>query len=283
MLDLPDKAVRDSDRSGLRDLDRMVEQRRDLTRFKRDQERALPRDGTGVVRGRRLPAADQPRRLTAYRQKELNKQKTAWSRDRKPIRVERAFDSVFTSAQELGRINDLLADHVGDVDALEEGTARTVRRVDRMLAQAESHNTADNIVYTPVRVPAGVNSGNVTAWLNRNFGDGTEVNFDRYTVTSHAAAQAAEAGDTERGGTAGWRPLCEIVTRRGGYTGKTPTSSGPHPDASHLLPRGIRLRCVGITTVPITRPDGTTYPRTVLQLEDLDDRQAPPASRPGRP
>jgi len=33
----------------------------------------------------------------------------------------------------------------------------------------------------------------------------------------------------------------------------------------------MRLRCVGVKTIPITAPDGTTYERTVLQLEDLSD------------
>lgn len=264
MLDPKDKDERDRSRDGLRDLDRMVEDLADLSRFRRDEERALPRDGTGEVRHRRRPADDEPRRLTAYRQKMLNKQKTALDRDRVPVRARRAFASVFNDdPSELARINDLLAAHVGDVDALEDKAARTVRRVDRVIRMAEGHNVADNIVYTPIRPPDAVNSGNVRDWLNRNFAAGTEVNFDRYTITSHHAAQA------DGGGPADWRPLCEIVTRRGAYVGKAPISDGPHPNGAHYLPRGLRLRCVGIASVPITRPDGTQYRRTVLQLEDL--------------
>jgi len=266
MLDVADKEARDDTRGGLRELDGMVE-RGGGSRHVKDENRALPRDGTGDVRSRRLPADSEPRRLTAYRQRILNTQKTAFSRDKVPVRVRRGFAQVFGSdIQELVRINDLLADNVGDVEALDEDTARKVRRVDRFLRMAEAHNKADNIVYTPIRPPQGVNSGNVTSWLNRNFGAGTEVNFDRYTVTSHSAFEADGEGTGAR-----WRPLCEIVTRRGAYVGKAPTSKGPHPNAGHYLPRGIPLRCVGIKTIPVTAPDGATYQRTVLQLEDLDD------------
>lgn len=268
MLDEADKQSRDDTRGGLRELDQMVENRGGLSRHVKDENRALPRDGTGNVRSRKFPADAEPRRISAYRQRILNTQKTAFGREKVPIRVRRAFAAVFGSdSGELVRINDLLADNVGDVDVLDEDTARKVRRVDRALRMGEAHNKADNIVYTPIRPPQGVNSGNVTSWLNRNFGDGTEVNFDRYTVTSHSAYEA------DGSGTAGtqWRPLCEIVTRRGVYVGNAPTSKGPHPNAGHYLPRGIRLRCVGVKTIPITAHNGTTYERTVLQLEDLDD------------
>ena len=268
MLDEADKQSRDNTRGGLRELDQMVENRGGLSRHVKDENRALPRDGTGNVRSRKFPTDAEPRRIIAYRQRILNTQKTAFGREKVPIRVRRAFAAVFgCDPGELVRINDLLADNVGDVDALDEDTARKVRRVDRALRMGEAHNKADNIVYTPIRPPQGVNSGNVTSWLNRNFGDGTEVNFDRYTVTSHSAYEA------DGSGTAGpqWRPLCEIVTRRGVYVGNAPTSKGPHPHAGHYLPRGIRLRCVGVKTIPITAQNGTTYERTVLQLEDLDD------------
>ncbi len=268
MLDEADKQSRDDTRGGLRELDRMVENRGGLSRHVKDENRALPRDGTGNVRSRKFPTDTEPRRITAYRQRILNTQKTAFGREKVPIRVRRAFAAVFGSDPgQLVRINDLLADNVGDVDALDEDTARKVRRVDRALRMGEAHNKADNIVYTPIRPPQGVNSGNVTSWLNRNFGDGTEVNFDRYTMASHSAYEA------DGSGTAGtqWRPLCEIVTRRGLYVGNAPTSKGPHPHAGHYLPRGIRLRCVGVKTISIVAQNGTTYDRTVLQLEDLDD------------
>ena len=268
MLDEADKQSRDNTRGGLRELDQMVENRGGLSRHVKDENRALPRDGTGNVRSRKFPTDAEPRRITAYRQRILNTQKTAFGREKVPIRVRRAFAAVFgCDPGELVRINDLLADNVGDVDALDEDTARKVRRVDRALRMGEAHNKADNIVYTPIRPPQGVNSGNVTSWLNRNFGDGTEVNFDRYTMASHSAYEA------DGSGTAGtqWRPLCEIVTRRGVYVGNAPTSKGPHPHAGHYLPRGIRLRCVGVTTIPVIAQNGTTYERTVLQMEDLDD------------
>ena len=268
MLDEAVKQSRDNTRGGLRELDQMVENRGGLSRHVKDENRALPRDGTGDVRSRRLPTDGEPRRITAYRQRILNTQKTAFGRQKVPIRVRRAFAAVFGSdSSELARINDLLADNVGDVEALDEDTARKVRRVDRALRTGESHNAADNIVYTPIRPPHGVNVGNVTGWLNRNFSDDTEVSFDRYTVTSHSAYEA------DGSGSAGprWRPLCEIVTRRGIYVGNAPTSKGPHPNAMHYLPRGMRLRCTGVKTIPITAPDGTTYERTVLQLEDLND------------
>ncbi len=150
MLDEADKRSRDDTRGGLRELDKMVENRGGLSRHVKDENRALPRDGTGNVRSRRLPADGEPRRITAYRQRILNTQKTAFGREKVPVRVSRAFAAVFGSdSRELARINDLLADNVGDVEALDEDTARKVRRVDRALRMGEAHNNADNIVYTP--------------------------------------------------------------------------------------------------------------------------------------
>ena len=221
MLDPNVKDERDQTRDGLRELDRMVEARPDLSRFRRDEERAHPRHGTGVVRHRRPPADTEPRRLTAYRQKMLNKQKTALDRDRLPVRPRRAFAAVFTDdPSELAGINDLLATHVGDIDVLDEATARTVRRVDRVIRMAEAHNVADNIVYTPIRPPDAVNSGNVRDWLNRNFAAGTEVTVDRYTITSHHAAQPTAAARATGGCCARSAPAA------------APTSAGTHQHRS---------------------------------------------------
>ena len=78
MLTPAGKKSRDLERAGLRDLDRRTENLPGLTRHKKDVNRTMPRDGTGPsVRPRRLPPDTQPRRLTVYRQRILNKQKTA--------------------------------------------------------------------------------------------------------------------------------------------------------------------------------------------------------------
>ena len=262
MLTPAEKQARDLDRSGLRDLDRRTENLPGMTRNKKDVNRTMPRDGTNPdVRPRRLPADTQPRRLTVYRQRILNKQKTALDRDRVPIRAKRAFHKVFTSSDELKAINDQLSSNVGDIAELDDLTRLTVQRVDRVLQMAEAHNTADNIVYTPIQVPAGVNSGNVEGWLKNGFAVDTEVNFDRYTVTSHEMSQTTEQHPA-------WRPVCEIVTRRGAYVGKAPKTNDTNSNADHLLPRGMQLRCIGIKTVPVISRDGTVQTRLVLQLED---------------
>jgi len=263
MLTPVGKQSRDLDRAGLRDLDRRTENLPGMTRHQRDVNRTMPRDGTGpAVRARRLPADTHPRRLTVYRQRILNKQKTALDGDRVPVRAKRAFNKVFTSNDELTAINDQLSANVGDITELDDATRLTVQRVDRIIQLAESHNTADNIVYTPIQVPAGVNSGNVRGWLQNSFAGDTEVNFDRYTVTSHEMSQATEHHPE-------WRPVCEIVTRRGAYVGKAPKTNDTNSNADHLLPRGMQLRCVGIKTVPVASRDGTVHSRLVLQLEDL--------------
>jgi hypothetical protein len=263
MLTPVGKQSRDLDRAGLRDLDRRTENLPRMARHQRDVNRTMPRDGTGpAVLARRLPADTHPRRLTVYRQRILNKQKTALDGDRVPVRAKRAFNKVFTSNDELTAINDQLSANVGDITELDDATRLTVQRVDRIIQLAESHNTADNIVYTPIQVPAGVNSGNVRGWLQNSFAGDTEVNFDRYTVTSHEMSQATEHHPE-------WRPVCEIVTRRGAYVGKAPKTNDTNSNADHLLPRGMQLRCVGIKTVPVASRDGTVHSRLVLQLEDL--------------
>ena len=216
MLTPAGKESRDLERAGLRDLDKRTENLPGLTRHKKDLNRTMPRDGTGPsMRSRRLPPDSQPRRLTVYRQRILNKQKTALDGNRVPVRAKAAFSRVFGNNTELRSINDQLAANVGDIAELDDGTRLTVQRVDRVIAMAEAHNTADNIVYTPIQVPAGVNSGNVQGWLKNGFAVGTEVNFDRYTISTHEMGQATQHHPE-------WRPVCEIVTRRGAYVGKAP-------------------------------------------------------------
>jgi len=56
------------------------------------------------------------------------------------------------------------------------------------------------------------------------------VNFDRYTISSHEMSQATEHHPA-------WRPVCEIVTRRGAYVGKAPKTNDTNSNAAHLLPR----------------------------------------------
>ena len=262
MLTPAGKGSRDLERAGLRDLDQRTENLPGLTRHKKDLNRTMPRDGTGPsVRPRRLPPDSQPRRLTVYRQRILNKQKTALDGDRVPVRAKAAFSRVFGSNTELRSINDQLSANVGDIAELDDGTRLTVQRVDRVIAMAEAHNTADNIVYAPIQVPAGVNSGNVQGWLKNGFAVGTEVNFDRYTISTHEMGQATEHHPQ-------WRPVCEIVTRRGAYVGKAPKTNNTNSNAAHLLPRGLQLRCIGIKTVPVVTGDGEVHSRLVLQLED---------------
>ena len=134
MLTPVGKQSRDLDRAGLRDLDRRTENLPGMTRHQRDVNRTMPRDGTGpAVRARRLPADTHPRRLTVYRQRILNKQKTALDGDRVPVRAKRAFNKVFTSNDELKAINDQLSASVGDITELDDATRLTVQRVDRII------------------------------------------------------------------------------------------------------------------------------------------------------
>ena len=89
MLTPAGKGSRDLERAGLRDLDERTEKLPGLTRHKKDVNRTMPRDGTGPsVRPRRLPPDSQPRRLTVYRQRILNKQKTALDGVRQQHRTE---------------------------------------------------------------------------------------------------------------------------------------------------------------------------------------------------
>lgn len=97
--------------------------------------------------------------------------------------------------------------------------------------------------------------------VRNNFGDGTEVDFDRYTLSTHEMSESMQ-------GQPHWAPVCEIVTRRGAYLGLSPASNAIRPNAAHLLPRGMSLRCVGIKAVSIIAPDGRREDRLVLQMED---------------
>ncbi|GGO98042.1 hypothetical protein [Wenjunlia tyrosinilytica] len=262
MMESQDKTDRDEQRAGLRELDDMVEQSPGLTRLQRDAERAMPRDATSdSVRERRFPADNAERKLSVRRQRDLNKQKTGMDRAKIPRTAKQGFQKVFGGdGGRLTQLNDALSDSTGDVQSLPPDQQRDVQRVDRVILEGERLNTAENVVYTNVQLPPGVNSGNVQQWVNRRFGDGTEVNFDRYTVSTHDMGQLPP-------GQAG-APALEIKTRRGIYVGNAPKGNSTHSNATHVLPRGMRLRVAGSRTVPYRAQDGSTQQRTVLQLED---------------
>lgn len=262
--ELPEKQERDTDREGLRELDDMVEQDDRLTRAQKARERSLPKSGApAAVRRQKFAADTRQRKLTVYRQRELNKTRTATARRsrRIPVRAARAMAETFSAPPELMRLNQELSANLGDLRELPERDAVAIRNIDRYIQDAEEQTNAEHIVYVNLDVPAGVTTANVDTWLGNAFTEGEEQNFDRYTVASHDMGQIAN----DR---VGWHPMLEIRTSRGAYLGRAPKGNFTNTNADHVLPRGMRLRVAGTKAVAYTAADGSTRQRSVLQLED---------------
>lgn len=261
---LEDKEERDAEREGLRELDEMVEADERLTRARKALERSLPKSGAPPsIRPQKFPADTRRRKLTVYRQRELNKTRTATARRPKriPIRAARALSETFSSPPDLFRLNQSLSENFGDVRELPEEDAVIVRNIDRYISDAEAQTNAEHIVYVNLDVPDGVSASNIENWLTNAFTEGEQQNFDRYTVASHEISAIAN----ER---IGWHPMLEIRTSRGAYLGRAPKGNNTNGNADHVLPRGMKLKVVGSKLVSYTASDGSDRHRPVLQLED---------------
>lgn len=217
---------------------------------------------------RALPARDEIRSsLSSNRKKDLSRQKNLAFTKMPAVRKVLTTRMVEHAAT-MEYLNKRLADVVGDVDQLSTYEKRRVRSMDLAIADIESTNRREHVVYAPLFSPDGKQETVLKHFrdtMQRNsemspFDQRTE-DFDRYVVADH------NLGNLDR---FGGEIVAEIRTARGGYVGGSDTVK----EAEHILPRGMRYNIIGIQeNVTYLRNDGTQGQRTVVQLEDTNINQ----------
>jgi hypothetical protein len=166
-----------------------------------------------------------------------------------------------STAQGLEDVNTALRSTTGRRSDLPPALNRRVSQVDRAIQAYETNNERTHIVYAVLRAPRDHGSSRAAVrrrleqMSRRTDNDGMTV--DGYIPATHSLGTISDGRDV----------VMEIRTTSGAYLGTSDT----HPDASHILGRGRRLRPVGVAEVTYTRPDGTTGTRTVVQMQDITD------------
>lgn len=267
MRDSGDFNERSKDRTGVRDLDDMVEQMPG-NRAAKDKQRAYPRDTTAKIeherKRRKLPAEGETRRPMSARQRDARSVTKNRAQEEMSGREYNALVDLLNVGETNTwvELNDRLSAAVGDRQNLDEKDQQLVGRLDRTIQRFERDSDRGHVVYVNMQTPSFINRSNLGGFAANQFKPGTVVEFDRYSVGAHNLHEVEpEASEAHR------TVAFEIQTRRGMYLG----GSSRVDDTSHLLPRSPRMVAVGSHTATYERPDGTTGERVVVQLvDDLD-------------
>ncbi|MCS4255967.1 hypothetical protein M2405_004270 [Rhodococcus erythropolis] len=248
------------DRSGARDLDRMVEAG-EFTRARKDLERAFPRPAVTQVNERRrrtLPIPDAIRLPLSSRQRKARSIAKNAAQDQMPTIGYKATNSLISEPAKWSTIGSALTSARGDAQGLDERTRSQVQRIDRAIQTAERGNDRGHVVYCAVSVPHSLpeQPANLPSALQ----PGSRIEFDRYTMSTHAIHELDPVvGDRE--------VIFEMETPRGMYLG----GSDSVDDTSHLLPRGMRWQVVSSHEGRYQRPDGSLGRRNIIQLRDITE------------
>ena len=116
-----------------------------------------------------------------------------------------------------------------------------VQRLDRTIGRYEARNDRGHVIYANATIPNHVvaDAGGLQQALREHLPEDGIIDFDRYTAGAHCMHKL-DGPEVDLDHTA----VLEIQTRRGIYLGQSDKSD----DTAHLLPRGMRLRIVGIST-----------------------------------
>jgi hypothetical protein len=269
-VSIEEAARREDDRAGLRDLDARLERATGLTRPQRDAQRAFPRNAAADIdhplKERQLPSPSAVRQPLSGRQQKARRKAALAVLNSLPATQYKALAKLMHEESGMWhRLNDQLSDAAGDVEALNERDAATVRRLDRTIQACEAATGRGHVVYANVRMPTAINHSNIEAYTQRQYQPGDEVAFDRYTGASHSLHEITPLDDH-----AGREAVFEIQTRRGLYLGRSEGSD----HSAHLLPRGMQLRVVGVHHATYRSRAGGQGRRMVIQLVDVTPEPA---------
>lgn len=249
---------RAGDRDAARVLDEMVELA-DLTRARKDLERAFPRAmvaGVPVRKRRALPEPDAIRTPPSSRQRKARSKAKHAAQDQLSAIGYKALNTLISTPQTWEDIGKALSDARGDAQHLDDKARVQVQRIDRAIQTAEKVSDRGHIVYCAARLPHAVPASATD--LPAELREGSRLDFDRFTMTAHSVHQL-DATMT------GQDVVFEIETDRGMYLGR----SDKVDDTAHLLPRGMRFEVVSAGEGRYRRPDGSIGRRMIVQLRDV--------------
>jgi len=246
--------------------DRAMESIPGLTRATRDRDRGYPRPAGSEPTSRKSatfptgPARNGPSKYQCAQRSTAKR--TAQDRMRNTECT--ALRDLVTDQRHWLSLNTRLSDTFGAGSQLDDVDRVRVQRIDRAIRRYEETNDRGHLVYSGLTLDddqlseGGRGGRGLQEWLEAWTSSGDRFTFDQFTDTDHVPHKVAAAP-----------VLLEIETSRGIYLGG-PTTAGP---TSHLLPRGIQLEVVAVTTTTVTRPGQPPLQRPTVQLRVIDDRE----------
>lgn len=264
LIDAEAFAERREERSGNRDLDRLIQETPGYRQASKDAGSAFPRDATRSLRhpamARRMPEPDEQRAPISARQKGARSLLKNAVQNRMSSAQHAEFARLIGTRGAWDALNDELWAAVGNLQELGETSKRRVRRLDTGIQSYEEQSGRSSVVYVTARLPEWVPASRAAEYLQGHFAEGDEITFDRYTMATHQLHEQERNAPSDGGAVV----VFEIQTRRGMYLG-----GARGQDTSQLLPRSMQTRVVcGANVARYRRPDGSTGQTIVIQLAD---------------
>ncbi|MFZ2529190.1 MAG: hypothetical protein WAX14_16295 [Rhodococcus sp. (in: high G+C Gram-positive bacteria)] len=253
---------RAGERHSARGLDSMVEDAA-YTRARKDLERAYPRSAVRRVNERKrrtLPIPDAIRLPPSSRQRKARSVTKQRAQSNLPRIQYKAMSGLINDTHTWTDIGAALTDVNGDAQLLDDQVRTHVQRIDRAIQAAERENDRGHVVYCAVSLPHDqpAEAKNLPSTLQ----PGARIEFDRYTMTTHAIHEIEEVIDDRV-------VVFEMETARGMYLGRSDSVD----DTAHLLPRGMIWEVVSSHDGRYRRRDGTYARCRIVQLQDMGEEQ----------
>lgn len=246
--------------------DRAMEAMPGLTRATRDRDRGYPRPAGSEPASRKsatFPAGATRSGPSNYQCAQRSTVKRA-AQDRMRHTEYRALRDLVTDQQQWLSLNGRLSETFEAGGQLSDTDRVRVQRIDRAIRRYEEANDRGHLVYSGLSLDDDLLSEDQRAgrglqeWLEAWTAPGDRFTFDQFTDTDHVPHKVAATP-----------VLLEIETSRGVYLGGATTAGS----TAHLLPRGIQLEVVAITTTTVARPDQPPLQRPTVQLRVINDRE----------
>lgn len=263
------RAAAQQDRATAAQQDRLLDDA--MTLSQADAQRAVPRPRTDNLNeklARRIPPDNAVRtRASSRLKKRLSVQKNTWVKSLPNTRRNAIRDIASQEGvKRLELLNRSLASKHGNANQLPPNTHEAIRRIDSAISDYERNNVAVATVYTPAQPPPGMSNDDFADHLQGVSDNGGRVAFDRYVMADHSIHQAA-AAQAPASATGGAPLVWEYETARGAYLGDSDSTT----NGLHILARGNQAEVVGVKTVTVQNPDGTTFSQRVIQIRDYID------------
>lgn len=248
--------------------DQVMEALPGLTRATRDRDRGYPRPAGAEPAPRKratFPTGPNRNGPSDYQCAQRSTVKRT-AQDRMRNTEYTALRDLVTDQHQWLSLNARLSDTFGAGGQLDDIDRVRVQRVDRAIRRYEETNDRGHLVYSGLtldedQLGEDQRSGRgLQEWLEGWTAPGDRFTFDQFTDADHVPHKVGAAP-----------VLLEIETSRGIYLGGATVAGA----TGHLLPRGIQLEVVAVTSTTVARPGHPPLERPTVQLRVIDDREEP--------